>query len=110
MCTFIPDKADKEYMYEEVSMRTMIDSFPEFSAVQWLTVLNLAIYICIIVGAFCSLYYYNSTSYLLPIGIILIGTMVLTLVGHGEARFHIPFMPFFIMLSALFINKRIWKG
>jgi len=110
MCTFIPDKADKEYMYEEVSMRTMIDSFPEFSAVQWLTVLNLAIYICIIVGAFCSLYYYNRTSYLLPIGIILIGTMVLTLVGHGEARFHIPFMPFFIMLSALFINKRIWKG
>ena len=109
MCTFIPDKTDKEYMYEEVSMQTLMNDCPDFSAVQWLTVINLIIYSCIIVCAFLSLFYFNKT-YLLPLGIVLIGTLVLLVVGHGETRFHIPFMPFFIMLSALFINKRLCKG
>lgn len=109
MCTFIPDKTDKDYMYEEVSMQTLLDDCPDFSAVQWLTVINLIIYSCIIVCAFLSLFYFNKT-YLLPLGIVLIGTLVLLVVGHGETRFHIPFMPFFIMLSALFINKRLCKG
>ena len=109
MCTFIPDKNDKEYMYEEVSMQTLINDYPAFSAVQWLTVVNLIIYSCIIICALLSLFYFNKT-YLLPLGIVLIGTLVLLVVGHGETRFHIPFMPFFIILSALFINKRLCKG
>lgn len=110
MCTFISDKADKEYIYEEVSMQTLINLFPKLSAVQWLAIINLIIYYCIIICAVCSLFYYNSTYYLLPIDIIVLGTLLLLFVGHGEARFHTPFMPFFIILSALFINKRIWKG
>lgn len=110
MCTFIPDKADKEYMYEEVSMQTLFDRFLMYSPVQWLTIVNLIIYLSIIVTALCSLLYFNYSKYLLPVSIIIIGTLVLLLVGHGEARFHIPFMPFFIMLSALFINKKLWKG
>jgi hypothetical protein len=109
MCTFIPDKADKEYMYEEVSIQTLIISFPKLSAVQWLTVLNLIIYFSIIICAFCSIFYYNRTHYLLPTGIIVLGTLLLLFFGHGEARFHTPFMPFFIILSAMFINKTLWK-
>ena len=109
-CTFIPNKTDKEYMYEEVSMQTLIDSFPKLSAVQWLTVINLIVYLCIIACAFCSLYWFNRNKYLLPVSIVLIGTLLLLFVGHGEARFHIPFMPFFIMLAASFVDKRIWKG
>ena len=109
MCTFVPDKNDKEYMYEEVSMQTLINDYPAFSAVQWLTVVNLIIYSCIIICALLSFFYFNKT-YLLPLGIVLIGTLVLLVVGHGETRFHIPFMPFFIILSALFINKRLCKG
>lgn len=109
MCTFIPNKNEKEYMYEEVSMQTLINRCPELSAIQWFTILNLIIYMCIIVTAFCSLYYFNN-KYLLPVSIIIVGTLVLLFVGHGEARFHIPFMPFFIMLSGLFINKKVWKG
>lgn len=109
MCTFIPDKTKKDYIYEEVSMQTLINDYPAFSAVQWLTVVNLIIYGCIIICALLSLFYFNKT-YLLPLGIVLIGTLVLLVVGHGETRFHIPFMPFFIILSALFINKRLCKG
>ena len=110
MCTFISNKTDKEYMYEEVSMQTLIDSFPKLSAVQWLTVINLIVYLCIIACAFCSLYWFNRNKYLLPVSIVLIGTLLLLFVGHGEARFHIPFMPFFMMLSAVFINKKVCKG
>ena len=110
MCTFIPGKADTEYMYEEVRMQTLIDSFPKLSAVQWLTVINLIVYFCIIISALCSLYWFNRKEYLLPIAIIVLGTLLLLFVGHGEARFHIPFMPFFMMLSAIFINKKVCKG
>ena len=109
MCTFIPDKANKEYMYEEVSMQTLLLCFPKLTATQWLTVANLIIYFGIIVFAILCLFYYNKPDYLLPICIISIGTLMLLLVGHGEARFHIPYMPFFIMLSALFIKQIIWK-
>lgn len=110
MCTFIPNKADKEYMYEEVSMKTLTDSFPKLSAVQWLTVINLIIYLCIIVSALCSLYWFNRNNYLLPVSIIVLGTLLLLFVGHGESRFHIPFMPFFIILASIFITKRVCRG
>ena len=110
MCTFIPNKADKEYMYEEVSMQTLIDCFPKLSTVQWMTVFNLIIYFSIIICAFFSLYWFNINKYILPVSVIILGTLLLLFVGHGEARFHIPFMPFFMMLSAMFINKRVCKG
>ena len=35
--------------------------------------------------------------------IVLIGTTFIALFGHGEARFHIPYMPFIIMCSAYYI-------
>lgn len=110
MCTFIPDKTKKEYMYEEVSMGTIINNFPRLSAVQWLTILNLIIYYAILITAIASLFFFREETRLLPITIIVLGTLLLLFAGHGEARFHQPFMPFFIMLSAIFINKRVWKG
>ena len=110
LCTFIPDKNDKEYMYEEISLKTIIHQLPHWSAVQWLTILNLAFYYILLLTALTSLFYYSKETHLLPISIILLGTLLLLFVGHGEARLHIPFMPFFIMLAASFVDKRIWKG
>jgi 4-amino-4-deoxy-L-arabinose transferase-like glycosyltransferase len=110
MCTFIPDKTKKEYMYEEVSMGTLINSFPHFSPVQWLTAINLIFYYALIITALFSLKFFKTDSYLLSVTIILLGTLLLLFVGHGEARFHILFIPFFIMLSAMFINIKVCKG
>lgn len=109
MCTFIPDKAEKEYMYEEVSLGTLIQRFPSFSPVQWLTLLNLIVYYMLLASAFGSLFYFRKENCLLTVSIIVLGSLLLLLVGHGEARFHIPFMPFIIILSAIFIRYRIWK-
>lgn len=110
MCTFIPDKAEKEYMYEEVSLGTLMRCFPHFSSVQWLTLLNLFIYYVFLAMAFASLFYFKKDYCLLAVSVVLLGTLLLLFVGHGEARFHIPFMPFIIILSAVFCNQRIWKG
>ena len=104
MCTFIPNKAESEYMYEEVSMNTLIRNFPRFSAVQWLTIVNLAFYFFLILAALFSFLYFDLSRFLLPISIISLGTLLLLFVGHGEARFHIPFMPFVIMMAALSIK------
>ena len=107
MCTFILDKAHKDYMYEEVSMQTLFSHFPNLSAVQWITLVNLIIYYLLLLSAIISLIYFKNDTYLLPVSIIVLGTLLLLFLGHGEARFHIPFMPFIIMLSASFINKRM---
>ena len=106
MCTFLPDKEQREYMYDELSMPSLLHSFPRYTATQWLTLLNLIIYYSLLVSALLSLRYFQWRKYLLPVSTILIGTLLLLFVGHGEARFHQPFMPFVILLSALFINQR----
>jgi len=105
MCTFIPDKAKKEYMYETVSMPVLMNNFPQYSVVQWFTLFNLFYYYGLLLTAIWSLVYYYRKWYLLPISIVVLGTLTLLLLGHGEARFHILFMPFIMMLSAQLIYK-----
>lgn len=109
MCTFVPDKREKEYMYEEVSLGTLISVFPHYSPVQWLTLLNLLMYFSFLITAFLSLFRFHSATHLLSVSVITLGTLLLLFFGHGEARFHIPLMPFFIILSALFINETTRK-
>lgn len=97
MCVFAPDKR-----YTSVSLRTLIERFPSFSAVQWFTSYNLLYYYFLLLAALVSMRRFCMRSYLLPVACILLGTLLLMLVGfHGDARFHQPFMPFIIMLSAL---------
>ena len=106
-CTFLPNKHTSAYMYEPLSMKTLYNDFPHESIVQILTIMNLIFYYSLllfsVLGVFflCIKHQWQLLS--LPLGVILFGTLLLLLVGHGEARFHIPFMPFFIMLAAYFI-------
>lgn len=107
MCTFLPDKNEREYLYEPLSMRSLISQFPSLSAVQWLTIVNLLIYYTLLILALLSVKYYHHNTHSLAFAIIIAGTLILMLVGHGETRFHSPFMPFIIMLSATTINRVI---
>lgn len=45
-------------------------------------------------------------SFIIPVSVVIIGTIILLLAGHGESRFHIPFMPFIIMLAAAFLSYK----
>lgn len=120
-CAFLPNKNTLPYMYEKVSMPTLFTSFPHYeSKAQWLTLLNLLYYYLLLIGfiayTFLSLRsllriplrtsssIFNSPflhpSRVIIIGIPLLATILLMLVGHGEARFHNPLMPFIIMATA----------
>ena len=63
------------------------------------------IYYVLLICALLSLFFSHWRTILLPGSIIALGTLLLLFVGHGEARFHIPFMPFIIMMAALSLNK-----
>lgn len=112
-CTFLPDKATNEYMYGELSMETLAHSFPHYNWVQWLTVYNLLYYYALLVLFICGcirlIRQHRWQDLALPVGVLFFGMAILIFFGHGEARFHIPFMPFIIIISAYKIRSLIAK-
>lgn len=108
-CTFLPNKNESSYMYKEISMPTLACCFPHFTAVQWLTLYNLFYYYLLIVlfaaAIIKQIANKQLTAIAIPLGNVTIGTLILLLVGHGEARFHIPLMPFIIMVAANFASN-----
>lgn len=103
-CTYLPYKQSRIYLYEEISLKTIIDDFPILSITQWLTIVNLLFYYLLIMAACyggCMLVRNTDWKKLvIPVSIIITGTAIIIFAGHGETRFHIPFMPFFILLAA----------
>lgn len=113
LCAFLPDKHDREYMYKEISMAGLSKDFPCWSPVQVLTVMNLMYYYLLLflglLGCFSCLKNKKICEMAIPVAVILAGTGLIMLVGHGEARFHQPFMPMFIMLAASFLEGVSYK-
>lgn len=117
-CTFLPNKNTRQYMYDEVSMGTIIKDFPRLTAVQSLACANLIYYYIVILLALaaiasvfkrsikcCSPDGNELTAVILSVSVITVGTLVLLFFGHGESRFHQPFMPFFLMLAAMTLSR-----
>lgn len=109
-CTFLPNKNESEYMYGEIDMKTLSHCFPKYNSVQWLTVCNLIYYYILlalfIAGIIMAIKRRLFINFAIPISVVAIGTAILLLAGHGESRFHIPFMPFIIMLAASFLSYK----
>lgn len=109
-CAFLPNKKESEYMYGEIDMRTLAHSFPNYNAVQWLTICNLIYYYLLLalfmVGSIMAIRQRLPVPFVIPISVVVIGTAILLLAGHGESRFHIPFMPFVTMLAAAFLSSK----
>ena len=112
-CAFLPDKNNSDYMYNEVSMPTLINSFPHYTWVQWLTAYNLVYYyalmVLFVIGFVSLIRRRRWTDVAMPLGVVFFGTAILLFFGHGEARFHIPFMPFIIMIDAYWLQYRLLK-
>ena len=109
-CAFLPNKNESEYMYGEIDMRTLAHSFPNYNATQWLTICNLIYYYTLLAlfmaGIMMAIKRGRLAEFTIPIGTVITGTAILLLAGHGEARFHIPFMPFIIMVAAVFLSSK----
>ncbi len=116
LCAFLPNKSERTYLYEELSMHRLMRDFPSYSTVQVLTLFNLAYYYSLLllfaVAAFMLIWRKKDAICVLPLSVVVIGTLVLMFFGHGEARFHAPFMPFIIMLCGVFLalqTSERWK-
>lgn len=104
MCTFLSkEEKQSQYMYQSLSLHALIRDFPHYSAVQWLTVVNLLFYYAVMIVFVLSIKYIKELR--LQWLVIILGTLFIAFVGHGESRFHIPFMPFVIMASSYYISK-----
>lgn len=97
------------YMYEPLSMARLKQDFPHYQAIQWLTAYNLVFYYALMILALwgIGIVARNKPLWILVL-VPLLGTVFIALVGHGETRFHQPFMPFLTTLAA--IRLRAWKG
>lgn len=107
LCAFFSNKEERQSqnnLYGEISMPTLYHQFPHYTLIQLLTLLNLLIYYLILLFALLSLRNYQYKTHMLALNIIVIGTAFLLVFGHGESRFHIPFMPFFIIMAATYFN------
>lgn len=103
-CAFLPNK-DASYLYSDLSLPSLVKEFPHYSAVQALTAINLLYYYGLMVMFVLALLRLFKTKHyawlLFCMSVPLIGTLILVLVGHGEGRYHVPFMPFIIMAAAI---------
>ena len=108
LCAFLPESEKcKDYMYESLSMSSLKDDFPHYTSVQWLTIYNLLFYYTMMILFLCSIKKIRELS--LHWGIFIIGTAFIALLGHGEARFHQPFMPFIIIAEAYMVDFLLRK-
>jgi len=108
MCAFLSEKMQqKEHLYDEISLPTLFNSFPHYSIIQWFTIGNLCIYYLIILTSICSIKHYKRNTHIFPLSIIIICTFLLLFFGHGESRFHIILMPWFIILAAIFLSDKL---
>ena len=109
LCALLPQKEkNSTYMYEPLAMGTMLKTFPHYSPTQWLAAFNLLYYYSLLILLLFSTKYIKQLR--LTFLIVIIGTTFIALVGHGETRFHIPFMPFIIMAAAYtLIHNFPWK-
>lgn len=109
-CAFLPQKENREYLYDEISMRTLIKNFPDLTTTQTIVCINLIYYYTLLILSFLGFINCIRTRYfdfvIIPISIIILGTAMLVLVGHGEARFHQPFMPMIIILSSYYLYSK----
>lgn len=109
-CAFLPGKEKRTYLYEELSLPRLRQDFPHLTAVQTLTLSNLGYYylLCLLfaAGSFVMLRRREVAKAALPLAVFTLGTLVLLLAGHGESRFHAPFMPFFILAAAYFLQRK----
>jgi hypothetical protein len=108
LCALMKDKS-KPYMYGEISMASLKQDFPRYSPIQLLTLINLLYYyalmITFIIGAICMVRR-RDKQVSLSLLIIVLGTMAIAMVAHGEARFHNPYMPFVMLIVACYINRK----
>lgn len=100
----------------KLSMITLVKEFPQYTVLQWLVVYNLMYYYAFLllaaIGAYLLLRKREVFNFILLFGMVLLYTLfIIIIAGKGESRFHIPLMPYFIILASIAIfGLKIRRG
>jgi hypothetical protein len=104
LTAFLPDKERAEDNFIIIPYRHLLSEASSLTPVQWLALLTMLFYAGLLVSAVCgSVAFLRQGHYqalLIPLSVIILGTLMLTFATHGETRFKTPFMPFIFMLAA----------
>lgn len=104
LTVFLPDKDHAEDNFIIIPFRHLLSEASSLTAVQWLALLTMLFYGLLLLGAVVGSFVFirrgQYQALLLPLSVIILGTLMLTLVMHGETRFKTPLMPFIFMLAA----------
>ena len=111
---FLGDKSKPENNFITLPYRHLLSEASTLSPAQWLAALCQLFYaillIMAIVGTVRALRQGQWQPLLLPLTVVVGGTLLLILVMHGETRFKDPLMPFWLMLAATSILPLLSKS
>ena len=111
MNAFLSDKSKPESNFITIPYRHLIKEANTLNSAQWLSLLCVLYYFMLLLmtfGGFLKLLQHQQyMSLFLPSFIIIIGTLALIFVMHGETRFKDSLMPYIFMLAAAFFYNNI---
>ncbi|MBR4897720.1 MAG: glycosyltransferase family 39 protein [Prevotella sp.] len=104
MSAFLAEKSQPEKNFITIPFRHLTSEAPSLSMAQWMSLLCMLCYVAVlmmaILGTIVMLRRHRCKSLFLPLSIVVLGTLMLILLMHGETRFKDPLMPSLFMLAA----------
>ncbi len=108
LTAFLSNKEHSENNYIILPYRHLLTDISSLNPIQWFALFCMLCYGCLLIGFILGTYLLikqkQYKSLFLPLFIIVGGTFMLTLVMHGETRFKTPLMPYFFMLTAVWLS------
>lgn len=92
-------------------IKHIFKEYKTLSSTQWLALANALIYysliLCFVLSLIMTCIRRNWKQAFLPLFIVIVGSLLLALVIHGETRFKLPFLPFIFIMAAYFVSNRL---
>ena len=104
MSAFLSEKSRPENNFITIPFRHLTNEAPSLSMAQWMSLMCMLCYVAIllmaILGTIVMLRRHRWQPLFLPLSIVVLGTLMLIFLMHGETRFKDPLMPSLFMLAA----------
>ena len=104
MSAFLSEKSRPENNFITIPFRHLTNEAPSLSMAQWMSLMCMLCYVAIllmaILGTIVMLRHHRWQPLFLPLSIVVLGTLMLIFLMHGETRFKDPLMPSLFMLAA----------
>ena len=111
---FLSHKEHAEDNYITLPFRHLLSEASTLSFAQWMALFTMIVYGLLLLMAAIGIIRLTLQGEFqklaLPLFIIVGGTLILTIVMHGETRFKSPFMPWIFIMAAKFLAMKNWKN